>query len=96
MKLEDQVASLDLCKKLKKFGVKQNSVFSWQKNGDLLYPRDPNRNPYADFSAFSVAELGQLCGIHLGEFRPQFGDETEADYRAKMLIYLIEKGLVKL
>lgn len=64
MKLEDQVANLELSKRLKELGVEQESLFVWVTNsfesnvalrGDL--PPD-DRKIYV--SAFSVAELGEM------------------------------------
>ena len=34
MKLKDQVTSLELAKKLKELGVKQNSFFNWYQDLD--------------------------------------------------------------
>lgn len=61
MKLEDQVCSLELAKRLKKLGVNQDSLFYWLKadepyvwyNG-VNYPMEVTK---WCFSAFTVAEL---------------------------------------
>lgn len=114
MKLEDQVVSLELAKRLKELGVKQESFFYW--DGQLLRPAiyaGDGHNlgvPLSDkiFAAFTVAELGEIlpdhsyaqkrddgyweCGYHLALGKIA---KTEADARAKMLIYLLEQGLVK-
>jgi hypothetical protein len=133
MKLEEQVVSLELAKKLKEMGVKQESYFGWDEFGNLndIYYYDKYPGHYF-FSAFTVAELGEMLppGINIDvgmEFNTwQFGtnpktwccqyretrltirencarrtfpinpfDGTEADARAKMLIHLIEKGIIK-
>lgn len=86
MKLENQVVSLELAKKLKELGVKQDSLFYWGRNGEELFARTgiddttfgfttlnaegPAGDPYwfdiselddEDwFSAFTVAELGEM------------------------------------
>lgn len=143
MKLEDQVCSLELSKKLKELGVKQESAFYWMeylthnpKSADC-YDRIPSveisvRYPYGsdprywDFdkkvSAFTVAELGEMLPVEINwDDRPAykrywengmreihsvayFGDndrnkiqefdKTEANARAKMLIYLIEQKVI--
>lgn len=125
MKLEDQVVSLELAKKLKELGVKQDAYFSWNainyygskelERITLRKTEDSSRYSYGDegeniyFSAFTVAELGEMlpsyyCS-HLdddGKARCFGGKEkiksatgkTEADARAKMLIYLLENKLV--
>lgn len=67
MKLEDQVCSLDLSKRLKELGVKQESLFYWHRSAvdnkwmvsfDLLsYEGWDEEETY---SAFTVAELGEI------------------------------------
>lgn len=118
MKFEDQVANLELSKKLKDLGVKQDSLFSWLhpweptryvEMKDTHVVTDSYRHQGREFiSAFTVAELGEMLGIHVNDisFGP-FGwrlflginqesfEGKEADARAKMLIHLIEKGIVK-
>ena len=64
MKLGDQVVSLELAKRLKELGVKQESHFVWYTNGDnahLLDCPDGQRPMEAKtYSAFTVAELGEM------------------------------------
>lgn len=66
MKLEQQVTSLILSKKLKELGVKQESYFMWVGDG-VWNPTDvsdyetlftPSRTGWV--SAFTVAELGEM------------------------------------
>jgi hypothetical protein len=63
MKLEDQVCSLELAKRLKELGVKQDSHFYWweHKPGTGWHLTE-NMSIYADenVSAFTVAELGEM------------------------------------
>lgn len=80
MQLEEQVCSLELAKRLKELGVKQESVFSWR----VPTGRDKIPKPLADeeirlvylwheyqkelwdtYSAFTVAELGEMLRPHL-------------------------------
>lgn len=116
MKLEDQVCSLNLAKRLNEIGVRQESAFYW-----ILCPLDAvwgvefwefsMPGPIGGYSAFTVAELGGMlpigcmstkifddlpwaCVLDVPAFR--FDGKTEADARAKMLINLIEKGIVTL
>jgi len=121
MKLEDQVCSLELAKRLKELGVKQESAFSWMEcSGDtslqfcpIKHWADGNRdiNPYVEVCrAFTVAELGEMLppltqstrsdqsGMWLCYFEIDFiaTEETEANARAKVLVFLIEKGIVKI
>ena len=140
MKLEYQVASLELCKRLKELGVRRESAFYWccaeQKDnrwvllgsGREYYEKGGSWSvddffPESRCAAFNVAELGEMLPHHIGyELGPDFYCEkvaigwkvyywsiakskwdgvefladTEANARAKMLIYLIEQGIVKL
>ena len=123
MQLEKQVTSLELSKRIKELGVKQESLFWWHRSWDNINKKE--NEPYilfnnyeileSDFSAFTVAELGELlneianridCGdtwYHLagqkkwtvgwgGDMHEELSD-TEADARAKLLIYLLENKL---
>lgn len=63
MKLENQVCNLELSKKLKKLGVKQESLFYWtpeETEGSYLIYRGKEKPYFADISAFTVAELGEM------------------------------------
>lgn len=69
MKIEDQVCSLELAKKLKELGVKQESLFYHQVGIDKSIIRfeakefGEKMQPKLKvkwFSAFTVAELGEL------------------------------------
>ncbi len=142
MRLEDQVVSLELAKKLKELGVKQESLFWWNEYEDFdsddwrnyrikNYRKRTELRPYgientsypecgeaiknaARHSAFTVAELGEMLpsGFKSGradcianalpplwfcrdsEETHQQIASTEADARAKMLIYLLENKLI--
>ena len=120
MELKNQVCSLELAKKLKELGVKQESSFTWGIGGDkcedewtLLFSGDDGWSTRDFYFAFSVAELGILLDgfaytIQLG-WNPNLFEclpchdvhinypiyaDTEADARAKMLIYLLENKLI--
>lgn len=119
MKLEDQACSLELSKKLKDLGVKQESLFYWYSFDELpfhiLYENEtPIVNRSIIYSAFTVSELGEILPKYTSSARGDddnyiwecihdcgngyfstSGAETEADSRAKMLIYLIQNGLIK-
>lgn len=139
MKLEQQVCSLELSKRLKELGVKQESLFYWY--GEWYDPNPPFRekakrwyielagyvSPEKDiedtFSAFTVAELGEMLPMivnnnddtnwlyttkHDDGYSVQYGSiennsfnivyeqysDTEADARAKILIYLLENDMI--
>ncbi len=126
MKLENQVCSLELAKKLKELGVKQKSLIWWIYIVSSSYEGDDDfatrkegwklsQAPWKDeknsYSAFTVAELGEMLPQGCASFRCSHSNEykcvpprilqeystmignTEADARAKMLIYLIENNL---
>lgn len=128
MILKDQVVSLELAKRLKELGVKQKSLFVWEYYDEqchgikyMPYAIVPdNYNKFKLYSAFTVAELGEMLPSTLtwedgtyslqqdfyadgsfniyyygNQYSPiDFTAETEADARALMVIYLIEKGLL--
>lgn len=73
MKLDEQVVSLEIAKKLKELGVKQNSLFIWEyhgKEGERLGIGSYRLEYYKtheglerqkdDLSAYTVAELGEM------------------------------------
>ncbi|UPJ35834.1 hypothetical protein IVB45_02140 [Bradyrhizobium sp. 4] len=122
MKLEQQVCSLDLAKKLKELGVKWESAFSWieHEDGEWRLLRFGIEGTIC-VAAFTVAELGEMMPGNFGGhyvltqkglmgnryystlMRLQDSTEaykieekTEADARAKMLIYAIENKLIEL
>jgi hypothetical protein len=77
MKLENQVCNLDLAKKLKELGVKQESLFGWvifgdgYEKGHRSYKenyelRSQESKTYFEdswISAFTVAELGEMLPL---------------------------------
>lgn len=128
MELSKQVCSLELAKKLKELGVKQESHF-WHVQDTLgnynIWSVKPNSfsQPGADFyAAFTVAELGEMLPkeehlvtmlfenghcqmalpssdnlhIALSAASQLIMGDTEADTRAKMLVYLLENKLIQL
>lgn len=129
MKLEQQVTSLELSKRLKELGVKQESYFYYYpvygpKIGGIQtykYKIAPlNESGNNKYSAFTVAELGELLPYKWAVIKQMYGFQifgikkdaplnytmlgghgislpiilTEADARAKMLIYLLENKLI--
>ena len=154
MKLENQVCSLDLSKRLKELGVKQKSLFWWEPSSNrkdanwklklcefdcgCLYDDHCDADPEGYIyerencvSAFTVGELGEMLPVRLYKLEDSdkryehgawlgcdkdedggwiigYGEncqnyleidasiDTEADARAKMLIYLLENKLITL
>jgi len=137
MKIEQQVCSLELSKKLKELKVKQESLYYWWQIIDTkifetvgnpfisdkrgIYSTDKKSDKYIKenyrYPAYTVAELGEmlpngldymvtttkvidkwmcLCEHIEGALRRKTNREfstTEANARAKMLIYLLENNL---
>jgi hypothetical protein len=60
MKLEQQVTSLELSKKLKELGVKQESFFYWALRQDVSWICAQGKGWSDSVSAFTVAELGEM------------------------------------
>ena len=132
MTLEQQCVSLDLAKRLKELGVKQESLFWWSIHSTdarvVIHRRSVSGSPERYYSAFTVAELGEMLPdkvkrddqVYLYDFihwpmpdpmhkwkgyiwqvkegcaipKSHVFGETEADTRAKLLIYLIENQLI--
>jgi len=125
MTIEQQVCSLELAKKLKDLGVKQESIWLWikrkkkrkiEKKGEWglstskeILPSETTES-LEYLSAYTVAELGEMlpegcrtwkyaegwAGKIPGEQNTMGSYDTEANGRAKMLIYLIENKLITL
>jgi len=103
MRLEDQVCSLELAKRLKELGVKQESVFRWKQHrleyaGLTAEPEDDACASCEWFSAFTVAELGdKIKRYELPTWNSidfwQGG--TEANARAIKLIAYIEQRVIQ-
>ncbi len=86
MKLEDQVCSLELAKRLKELGVKQESYFSWVgrehslDGSDVFDVRPSNYREYAQedewtfSSAFTVAEFIEMIEDSQNEWAVGYND----------------------
>ena len=121
MNLEKQVVSLELAKKMKELGFKQESLWWWRKLFNDSYKIQSDHDLIKDigvyFSAYTVAELGEMLPSQYHSWKsildeeglgkgclcvrfsePEFDSsdehwisaDTEANARAKMLIWLIE------
>ncbi|MDD4584800.1 MAG: hypothetical protein PHR33_02940 [Bacilli bacterium] len=123
MELQQQVTNLELSKRMKELGFKQEGLFMYRewKTGMLSLDYLPHKNafgynPTLDFlgsyTAYTVAELGEMLPkecksfkegkdfywecerIGADKYRSVSGGNTEADARARMLIYLKENNLL--
>jgi hypothetical protein len=119
MKLEDQVTNKELSENLEKLGVNQNGQWWWHSHPEsdsvFIEKYDYVSNDSLSvplFSAFTVAELGEMLPVNLttsgrktdSVYSCIYGtpdgmmckeSDTEADARAKMLIFLIENKLME-
>jgi hypothetical protein len=68
MKLENQVCSLELAKRLKELGVKQDSLFCWTTDLDIEFLPTDIRNDHVVIAAFTVAELGEMLPKEINGF----------------------------
>jgi hypothetical protein len=83
MKLEDQVCSLELAKKLKELGVKQDGLFRWYRDSQeahghrppIFYVSREEENSFDECmaDAFTVVELVEMLPveIEIGEKKDQ-------------------------
>ena len=71
MELIDQVCSFELAKRLKKLGIKQESLFYWIKEVDPYIWYNPKNFNYPMttvkwfYSAYTTAELGELIPVNI-------------------------------
>lgn len=123
MKLEQQVCNLELSKQLKELGVEQESlwyhrIYGTNKDKHEICNGKPTNPSHEIYSAFTVAELGELLPENISLCKYEVGrkiggkgggilrwacayndenigkricDDTEADARAKMLLWLLKK-----
>lgn len=62
MKLEDQLVSLDLAKRMKELGFEQESLYRWDKKAHGWYLANADFQMYGSESiaAYTTAELGEM------------------------------------
>jgi len=117
VKLEEQLISLELAKKLKELGVPQNSIYHWtahnSRGGQFRIHRGklgPFRNSMKYWSAFTVAELGEMLiprhinvkkigniwYVSIFGIDKDFEGSSEADCRGKILIFLLDNKLMEI
>lgn len=105
---ENEVPSLELCRQMKELSFSQEGIWYWCNHHTLPIDDcdkewyvdnssgmlDRGIYPYHKILAPTTAQMGRWAGQHLGNFRPWYNDESEPDYRAKMLIHLAKEGLI--
>jgi hypothetical protein len=67
MELKNECVSLELAKKMKELGFKQESLFYWQIKANNYAPeneqivlKEKMNNIFSSYSAYTVAELGEM------------------------------------
>src|SRR6187551_1502508 len=103
MELSKQVCSLELAQKLKELGIRQESYFYWVKGFPTrIEAREGIGSKYTSIRMFKTYSMDLLRWYVRYENEVlesvnhcEYAD-TEADARAKMLIYLIENKLIVL
>lgn len=111
MNIEKQVCSFPLAKRLRELNVNQRSIFVYSEGGAILYSpfNNPVNHYIAAFTVAELGEMlpknfysrkHRKIGYWQGHLIEKGGDEvtienTEADARAQILIYLLENGLIK-
>lgn len=115
--IESHVTSLELSKRLKELGVKQQSDFNWcELAPGIIKPFCSLCLEHRDFGSYDIicsaylsSELGEMLPIMTTTYTALKGgvwcceyDEStkvhadnETNARAKMLIHLIEQGIIK-
>lgn len=87
MKLEDQVVSLELAKRMEELGFKQDSLFWWHlPNEQEAFIVKSKIDEYA-ISAFTVAELGEMLPWMIRELPPFLYLQIEKDHHGWIVRY---------
>ena len=107
MELSKQVVSLPLAQKMKELGFEQESLFYITNAGTILH--NPPPKPLKCYSAYTVAELGEMrpdgyfayrrgsswfTGKDLHQIAVAVASDTEANAKATLAIYLKENNLL--
>lgn len=96
MNIEQQVCSLELAKKLKELGVKQDSIIYWYNyswngwivntRGQLPYNLDTEQDDCV--SAFTVAELGEMLPPYIEKYEKTYW----RNFNIKFMSYMTRDG----
>lgn len=97
MKLENQVTSHEISKRLKELGVKQESLFYWepQSNGIFEITRWYHKD---SISAFTVAELGEMlplgtASLHIDTWYDSLPVQANKNWMCRMPERPAQRGL---
>ncbi len=96
MKLEDQVASLELSKKLNELEIKQNSIWYWcaeDNDYEKYSPRLYRMLPYSElpkYSAFTADELLNIIPFSIiTKYNSKGNDEFDFCYKINIKVFKI-------
>lgn len=93
MELTKQVCSLELAKRLKEFGVRQESLFSYgymtgnpeyESNYELCTSSELNLPEEEMYAAFTVAELDEILS--------KYGEYSVTEYKDEIAVQIVGKG----
>jgi hypothetical protein len=107
MKLEKQVVSLELAKRLKELGVKQESIFWWREFTEMATSTGVQKANYwalqdgahrrGAISAFTVAELGEMLPHTVQKDDCDWLLHLAAPFHSKWIIYYqVDEGTDKI
>jgi hypothetical protein len=86
MNIKDQVCNSKLAIRLKELGVKQDSLYWWDINEESLYRSvDRSAKDLGCYSAFTVAELGELLKPIVGSEKGRYDMPEYNDSRNKYI-----------
>lgn len=91
MKLEDQVCSLDLAKRLKDLGCPQESLFWWIDMGEID-KRSPYYKPYFRLESDSTAKSRVYNNRNDEVKEEQYSAYTVAELGEMLPYYLVNRG----
>jgi hypothetical protein len=101
MTIEQQVTSLELAKRLKELGVKQNGLFCWNESiSGKTKPYIGNGTAIRknEISAFTVAELGEMLPMEIknrnGKYDGKYFETTRIAFKNWTVSYTQGKKLI--
>ena len=88
MKIEDQVCSLELAKRLKELGMKQDGNYFWESVGDGI--KSWHQLSLALICKYNGTEVAAFTVVELGEMLPGFTEYLFSPVSKEWRVCLIE------